>query len=358
MSARLRTRFRHYAPVLAAGLGLAGGLLVRTESGAGWIAPALGALTGGVPQGAAVSAPPAAKAPEPAPATGAAAPAAALPTAPEHAPEAPPAAPPAKATAPEAPPAAQPTTNPTSTALAAAQPATNSTSTPPAPAADPASQPAAAPAPVAKTAAPRPPESLPEKEIPLELDLASMEAAAPKMPTNTPLGLLSLGLKLAVVLGLAYGSLRLLRRFLPGAGSAAPGGEMGVRSSFPLAPGRSVHLLDVEGRRLLIASTPQQITLLAELSARPDAPSAGRGGESFSEQLQRLTAGAPGPAEAAPAGGAQPQAAGAQQPELLSDEELREEVRRKLLLLNRGADGIARMREASGGGNGKPWHTH
>ncbi len=118
-----------------------------------------------------------------------------------------------------------------------------------------------------------------------------------------------------------------------------------------------MHLLDVEGRRLLIASTPQQITLLAELpSTTAPQPVEGAGSaEGFREHLQRLTARNETPSPEALPEAEEPEAPAPLQPETLSDEELREEVRRKLLTLNRSADGIARLRQSSNGGNGETW---
>lgn len=83
--------------------------------------------------------------------------------------------------------------------------------------------------------------------------------------------LMDLGIKLVAVLGLAYGSLMLLKKLgYGGAGSAvrATGSSQDVRvvSSIALAPNRSVHVIQVPGgKTLLVGATPTAVNLLAEL---------------------------------------------------------------------------------------------
>lgn len=200
---------------------------------------------------------------------------------------------------------------------------------------------------------------VPEREIPLNLDEAPPGGHSPGKSGRFIVWLVSLGWKLGIVLLLAYGSLNLLRRFLPGAaaGASAPGLE--VRRTVSLGPGRSIHLLEIEGRRLLIASTGQQIALLADLTAdavdrtvRIDPASPAEGG--FQVRLEELLdADGQSVSEAAPGGedarGVRP----LPEPEVLTDEELREEVRRSILSFNRSAEGIVRLQNATGKGDSR-----
>jgi flagellar biogenesis protein FliO len=90
-----------------------------------------------------------------------------------------------------------------------------------------------------------------------------------------------IGIKLAAVLGLAYGSLMLLKRAgIGGASAGRSGGTnqgMRVVSSLALAPNRTVHVIKVAGgRTLLIGATPSAVNLLADLGdlADEDTPEA------------------------------------------------------------------------------------
>jgi flagellar biogenesis protein FliO len=100
--------------------------------------------------------------------------------------------------------------------------------------------------------------------------------ASPAQPLGVPdsagLGFdfVDLGVKLAAVLGLAYGSLLLLKKVgLGGTGLRGPGGTvqaMQVVSSLVLAPNRSVHVLKAPGgKTLLVGVTPTQVNLIADL---------------------------------------------------------------------------------------------
>jgi flagellar biogenesis protein FliO len=82
--------------------------------------------------------------------------------------------------------------------------------------------------------------------------------------------LVDIGLKLVVVLALAYGSLMLLRRAgVGGAGSGRgsdPAQALQVVSSLALAQNRSVHVIKVPGgRTLVVGATPTAVNLIAEL---------------------------------------------------------------------------------------------
>jgi len=99
--------------------------------------------------------------------------------------------------------------------------------------------------------------------------------AAPSLGVQdaSPLGFdyVDLGVKLLVVLALAYGSLMLLKRAgIGGGGVASRAGVMGqgvrVVSSLALAPNRSVHVIKVPGgRTLLVGATPNAVNLIADL---------------------------------------------------------------------------------------------
>jgi flagellar biogenesis protein FliO len=93
---------------------------------------------------------------------------------------------------------------------------------------------------------------------------------------SAPLGgfdLVDVGIKLIAVLGLAYGSLMLLKRLgYGGAGalsrSSGDGQQVRVVSSIALAPNRSVHVISVPGgKTLLVGATPTSVNLLSELDA-------------------------------------------------------------------------------------------
>lgn len=96
-------------------------------------------------------------------------------------------------------------------------------------------------------------------------------------PAGAGFDLLDIGIKLAAVLGLAYGSLVLLKKAgVGGAGRLSPGvlnGADGMRvvGTVTLAPNRSVHALRVpDGRTLLIGATPNSVNLLTELGELDD----------------------------------------------------------------------------------------
>lgn len=74
--------------------------------------------------------------------------------------------------------------------------------------------------------------------------------------------------KLAVVLGLAYASIYALKRFT-GLRNTVGSGRRRIRviENASLGTNRSVHLIEVGAKKLLVGSTPNQISLLAELGA-------------------------------------------------------------------------------------------
>jgi flagellar biogenesis protein FliO len=120
---------------------------------------------------------------------------------------------------------------------------------------------------------------------------SSQQAEPPQPPAAQPLGLpdssgpgfdlFDIAIKLAAVLGLAYGSLMLLKRGgFGGAPAAKTGGSpqaMRVVSSLALAPNRTVHVIKVPGgRTLLVGATPNAVNLIADLGemAETDTPEA------------------------------------------------------------------------------------
>ena len=94
-------------------------------------------------------------------------------------------------------------------------------------------------------------------------------------------------LSLALVLGLAYATILGLKRFT---GMKTAMGTVGRRirvvENTPLGANRALHLVEIGQRRLVLASTPSQVNLIAEMSAdelpEPTAPEPPAG---FKEQL-------------------------------------------------------------------------
>jgi flagellar biosynthetic protein FliO len=99
---------------------------------------------------------------------------------------------------------------------------------------------------------------------------------------------LSFIFKLAVVLALAYATICALKRFT-GLRNVIGGSRRRIRivENAALGTNRSLHLVEVERKRLLVGSTPSQINLLAELEAEvvPEAQAEPAEKASFSEQL-------------------------------------------------------------------------
>jgi flagellar biosynthetic protein FliO len=124
--------------------------------------------------------------------------------------------------------------------------------------------------------------------------LAMLEAKDNKRPRETSepsivVVAISFIVKLALVLGLCYLSILGLKRFSNMKGTSGPAhSRIRVIENSQLGANRSLHLVEIGSRRLLVASTPSQVNLLAELDpvdpadVRPDEkPSAGM----FKEQL-------------------------------------------------------------------------
>jgi flagellar biogenesis protein FliO len=122
-----------------------------------------------------------------------------------------------------------------------------------------------------------------QQEAPLFAKPADEQSTDTPAPGPQPLGvqespglgfdLADIAIKLIAVLGLAYGSLLLLKRAGVGASSKGGGSAQAMRivSSLALAPNRSVHVIKVPGgRTLLVGATPNAVNLLADLGALAD----------------------------------------------------------------------------------------
>jgi flagellar biosynthetic protein FliO len=115
--------------------------------------------------------------------------------------------------------------------------------------------------------------------------IASLEAGekqnAPDKEPPLAMTLARFIVSLVLVLGLAYATILGLKRFT---GLKSAGGSSGRRikivENSQLGPNRALHLVEIGGRRLLVASTPNQVSLIAEIEA--EAP---REGEAPAEPI-------------------------------------------------------------------------
>jgi flagellar biogenesis protein FliO len=112
-----------------------------------------------------------------------------------------------------------------------------------------------------------------QQESPLFAKPVTEAASAPvgvaEPAATASFDLFDVGIKFAAVLGLAYGSLMLLKKVGLG-GPAARGSQQmsGVRvvSSLALAPNRTVHVIRTPGgKSLLVGATTSQVNLIADL---------------------------------------------------------------------------------------------
>jgi flagellar biosynthetic protein FliO len=105
---------------------------------------------------------------------------------------------------------------------------------------------------------------------------------------------LSFIFKLAIVLGLAYVTILGLKKFSGMRGIMAGPGQHHIKvlENSSIGPNKSQHLVEIGSRRLLVASTPNQVNLLAELNESdlsavdPNPPSVPPAG--FKEQLSTI----------------------------------------------------------------------
>ena len=81
-------------------------------------------------------------------------------------------------------------------------------------------------------------------------------------------------IKLILVLGVAYASLALLRRYGRGVAWGRTGSRIEIVEASSLASNRSIYLVHVADKQLLLGVTPNQITTLAEWSADFPSPTA------------------------------------------------------------------------------------
>ncbi len=95
-----------------------------------------------------------------------------------------------------------------------------------------------------------------------------IKVSDPAVPTGYGLYLLQTLLALGAVCVLGYVVLRWGAKRLYGVGR--PGQRMRLIERMPLDPRRSLYLIEVAGRQLLVGSTEQGVTLLTEVS--PDGP--------------------------------------------------------------------------------------
>ena len=95
--------------------------------------------------------------------------------------------------------------------------------------------------------------------------------------------------KTALVLVLLYGVLWVIRRYYGKPGVSRRGTSLLVVQSAQLGPGRSVHLIGVGGRLLLVGATSQQVSLLVEVEATETEMEAEpiTDGESFDRYLRQ-----------------------------------------------------------------------
>jgi flagellar protein FliO/FliZ len=100
----------------------------------------------------------------------------------------------------------------------------------------------------------------------------------------TGLGLqsfLAVGLVLALV-----GALALVAR-RGGFGALTKRGPVSVETAVPLGERRSLVIVSVEGRRLLLGMTPANVSMLLELGAAPAADA--QGAQPFEQELKKRT---------------------------------------------------------------------
>lgn len=134
-------------------------------------------------------------------------------------------------------------------------------------------------------------------------DVANASAAAPWWSLT-----FDLVIKLGLVIGLIYLTMWVLRTYLGGAGrmrgAALPSGRLTVLDQSVLAPGRTLYLVEVADRVLVLGATGTSLSTLSEISdptaidllkkreSEPEPPSP------FAEQLRQisegLAAGTPG----------------------------------------------------------------
>lgn len=178
----------------------------------------------------------------------------------------------------------------------------------PAPQVPPAVAALTAPAPVSELALASAPRPLPVGwSEPVSAPAPSLTTSGNDLSLGLVLGLLA---KLGLVLALAYGASLGLRRLQAGKLSLGPRSEhLKVVETVPLGQNRSLHVIAVGSRHLLVGSTPQQVGLLGDVTrdlrlGSPTAPEpAPERTDDFTARLLQLLHRAPaaGAANAVPA---------------------------------------------------------
>ena len=127
--------------------------------------------------------------------------------------------------------------------------------------------------------------------------LAQLEAkdnTSPSESTEQPVYITALSFifKLALVLALAYGTVYGLKKFTSVQNKIGSSGKrIRVVENSPLGANRSLHIVEIGSKQLLVASTPNSVSLLIELDIQHDTPDAGTpapapsGPSGFKEQL-------------------------------------------------------------------------
>lgn len=157
---------------------------------------------------------------------------------------------------------------------------------------------AAEPAPAASPAVRRAEQERIEREKGYRVAVQTPEEAAaaksPKREKNIVVSLIEVFLKLGVVVGLLYGTLWLIRRVRQEP-SLRWGGEgrdlVTVLESTRLTPDKSLHVVSVGAKVLLLASGPQGVTLLSEFPEGEFSDALdrrARSGGGFSSELEQL----------------------------------------------------------------------
>ena len=105
---------------------------------------------------------------------------------------------------------------------------------------------------------------------PAEQDLVIPDSGAPGAGSAGGFGLWDFFrtlLVLALIIGAVYGVLHLLKKVHPKF-IQADDKQIKVEAAKMLAPGRIVHIIEVEGRRFLVGSADHGVQLLAELDKK------------------------------------------------------------------------------------------
>lgn len=109
----------------------------------------------------------------------------------------------------------------------------------------------------------------------IDVAVIALQATDGGLPADTGLGAARAVVALVAVLVLLGGFLWLLRRGTLAAASRGGRQVMAVESAISLGDRRSLVIVSVEGRRLLLGVAPAQVALVTELAPPAPAPSFG-----------------------------------------------------------------------------------